>query len=185
MSFHDLLTENKLKIVSVWIDKVMTTYSVDGARFFKSQKDRFANPLGYSVEKGLEVLFESIWAGKKIDVLPAELFQFIKLRAVQDLAPSKAVAFLFELKDVLREICGIKALSDMPKEWAEFDRQVDDVALLCFDEYMKNRELLSQVKVQEFKRGNSVMLESGFQCASSMMRGNKEVKKELQVIKDC
>lgn len=185
MSFQDLLTENKLKIVSSWIDKVMSTYSVDGARFFKSQKDRFANPLGYSVEKGLEKLFDAIWKGEAIDELPGELVQFIKLRAVQDMEPSKAMAFLFQLKDVVREIRGITLSDGMEKEWVRFDRVVDQIALLGFDLYMNNRELLNQVKIQEVKRGNSVMLEGGIPCPSSMMRGNKEVQKELQVIKDC
>jgi hypothetical protein len=185
MSLQELLTENKLKIVSTWIDKVMSTYSPDGARFFKGQKDRFANPLGYSVEKGLESLFNDILAGGEIDGLPGELLQFVKLRAVQDMAPSTALAFLYELKDVVREVCGTEVLSSMAVEWARLDRVVDQVALLGFDVYVKDRELLNQVKIQEMKRGNNVMLEGGLRCPSSMMRGNKEAKKELQVIKDC
>ncbi len=185
MSLQELLIENKLKIVSTWIDRVMSTYSADGARFFKSQKDRFANPLGYSVEKGIEGLFASICTGEKIVDLPNELFQFIKLRAVQDMEPSKALAFLYELKDVVREICGIEILSSMSEEWADFDRIVDQVALLGFDVYAKDRELIYQVKIQEMKRGNHVMLAKGGRCPSSLMRGNKEEKKELRVIKDC
>jgi hypothetical protein len=163
----------------------MATYSADGARFFKGQKDRFANPLGYSVEKGLEKLFEAVRLGEEIEEFPSELFQFIKLRAVQDLEPSKAVAFLYELKDIVREICKVEILISMPKEWARFDRVVDRVALLGFDVYTKDRELLNQVKFQELKRGNNVMLEGGIPCASSMMRGNKEANKELRVIKNC
>lgn len=185
MIFKDLLAENKLKIVSQWIDKVMLTYSADGARFFKSQKDRFANPLGYGVEKGLSKLFEEINVGGDISELPSELFQFIKLRAVQDMKPSVALSFVYELKDVVQEVCGASVLNSMPEEWARFGRVVDQVALLVFDTYMSDRELLNQVKIQEIKRGNSVMLEGGFRCPSSMMTENKEAKKELQVIKDC
>ena len=125
MALLDLLVENKLKIASTWIEKVMATYSADGARFFKGEKDRFANPLGYSVEKGLERVLGSICKGEEIEELPSELFQFIKLRAVQDLDPSRSLSFLFELKDVVRDVCGVKELAGMPEEWAQLDRAIE------------------------------------------------------------
>ncbi len=183
MDFQEILAENSQKIVDKWVEQVMTAYSEDGARFFTNQKDRFANPLGYSSKKGLEILFGILRKSEEVKELPAEMVQFIKLRAVQDSSPSAALSFLYDLKEIVRDVCGVDQLLEVQKEWVMFDQAVDQLALLGFDNYMKDRELLYKAQVNDFKRGNNVMT-SRQQCPSAMMKKNNEVQTELQVILD-
>ena len=110
MSFQEIITENKIEIVKEWIELVMSTYSPDGVRFFKKEKDRFANPLGYNATQGLEKVFEML-CQSQTENLPKELKQFVKLRAVQTFLPSDAMSFVFELKNIIFRVCGKNRLS--------------------------------------------------------------------------
>ncbi len=183
MNFAEILAENKLSILNNWIESVLDSYPADGARFFKKQQDRFANPLGYKARKGLEEVFELLISDQVITELPDELQQFIKLRAVQTFTPSEALAFVYKLKGIVVESCGLDNLMGVGSDWLSFNESVDRVALLVFDQYMADRELIYQIKVNEYINGNHVMARG--KCPSAMMRKNKEEKFELKVIQDC
>ena len=180
MSLEIIVGENRSAIIGRWVDAVLATYAKDGADFFKRQKDRFANPLGHALREGLEKVFDQLYRGEGEIDPPAELLQFVKLRAVQSFSPSEAVAFIGELKKIVVDVCGAKALLEAADEWLAFDARIDALALRVFDLYMENRERLYEIKINEFKTGNHVM--SAAQCPSLMMRKKKEEKIELKVI---
>jgi hypothetical protein len=183
MDLQEIIAENSQKILDAWVEQVMNTYHAEGARFFTNQKDRFANPVGYNLKKGLEGVFNTLRKCEEVKELPIEMVQFIKLRAVQESSPSAALSFLYGLKEIVRNVCGVEQLLKTQKEWVMFDKAVDQLALLGFDDYMKDRELLYKAQVNDFKRGNNVMTKRQ-PCPSAMMNKNKDVKKELQVILD-
>ncbi len=182
MSFTEILIENKIIIEEKWLDSVMTTYPDDSVRFFKKQKDRFANPLGFSARQGLEKIINQLCQDQEVEV-SSELAQFIKLRAVQTFTPSQAVSFIYELKKIVLEVCGADTLAAVASGWLEFEQKIDALALRIFDLFMENRELLHQIKIKEYKSGNHLV--AGGRCPSAMMRENKEEKIELKVIQDC
>ena len=183
-ALEEILKKNREAIINRWIDRVLSTYSIDGAIFFKQQKDRFANPLGYSVKDGLAKIFDMLCAPEKIEELPGELSKLVKLRAVQDFKPSEAVAFLYDLKLIVLEVCGHKKIADQPASWLELGAKIDDLALQIFDLYLVYRERVYQIKVNEYKSGNNIA--AAGQCPSgAAMRRNKQEKIELSVIRDC
>ena len=181
MNFHEELLQNLLSIESKWIDSVLSTYSSDGARFFKKEKDQFANPLGYNVEKGLSKTLRLL-VDDALEELPTEMEQLIKLRAVQTFSPSDAISFVFSLKKIVIEVCGLKCIAKCAKDWSSFEGRVDAFSLKIFDLYMKDRERLSQVKIDEYRRGNHLMART--RCPSNMMDKDKEEKIELKAIQD-
>lgn len=183
MSFPEALAEKKSKIVQLWIEAVMASYSADGASFFMKQKDRFANPLGFAVKAGLSAVFDQLAGDQPGQAMPAELSQFIKLRSVQTFAPSAAVGFVYQLKAIMMVQLGHEVLSASSAEWFAFEAKIDALALKIFDLYMEDRELLCQVKVDEYKRKNHIM--GAGHCPSAMMGNNQEEKIELKVIRDC
>jgi len=69
---------------------------------------------------------------------------------VQEFAPSEALGFIFQLKDVVR-----KVLAKAPQHPAAaneldvFDSAVDDLALFAFDLYMQCREKIYDIKAKE------------------------------------
>ena len=94
---------------------------------------------------------------------PAELCRhlsgILRIRSVQEFAPSQAVSFVFLLKRVIREELAAK-LHDpgLQAELAEFDHRVDQLALFAFDVFTKSREQLYEVRVNEVKRRVSGLL---------------------------
>nr|MBF0222385.1 RsbRD N-terminal domain-containing protein [Desulfobulbaceae bacterium] len=181
MNFKEQLKQNLLAIEQKWIDSVLATYSSDGARFFKKEKDQFANPLGFNVRKGLEKTL-GLLVNDQLDELPTEMEQLVKLRAVQTFGPSEAVGFVFFLKKIVIEECGLQCIAECATEWSAFEGRVDDLAMRIFDLYMKDRELISQIRVNEYRSGNHIM--AGARCPSAMTRKSKEEKIELKVIQD-
>ncbi len=182
MSLRESILENKLVIAEKWLDAVLASYHADGAHFFKKQKDQFANPLGYSARNGLEKMVVLLAKGEESN-LPAELIQFIKLRAVQTFKPSEAIGFIFVLKKIIAATCGQDIVSANFSEWQNIESNVDKLAMQVFDLYMADRELIYKIKVEEFKSGNAVVAAGG--CPSgAVIRKHNEEKVELKVIRN-
>ena len=60
MTLKELLTRNKSKILQRWLDLVLDTYPPETARFLKDEKDRFANPVAFTVKCNLELLLDDL-----------------------------------------------------------------------------------------------------------------------------
>ncbi len=128
---------------------IFQTYPADGARFLQREKDRFANPVGSTICQSTEVLLEGLLTqgGEHGPGMAEALEAIVKIRAVQDFAPSQAVSFVFLLKDVLPEF----AAAEAPLDLDELNARIDRLALVAFDCYMKNREQIHQIKIKEIK----------------------------------
>jgi hypothetical protein len=82
------------------------------------------------------------------------LQDIIKIRAVQELSASRAVDFVFRLKTAVRAQLGdAVAEPQLLSELVELERQIDQVALAAFDIFVGCREQLSQLRINEVKRG--------------------------------
>ncbi len=178
MLLKELLQEKKGEIVEKWVDQVLSTYSADAFRIFKNGKDRFANPIGYSVKHTLEELYGHLFDRDAMDSVPAILEHLVQIRAVQTYAPSEAVAFAYALKKIVKTEYE-KAKVDDFGGWLSFESKMDTVAYTAFDLYMACRERLYQVRIAELKSGNHIMADSG--CPSAMMRKNKAQDNELEI----
>jgi hypothetical protein len=159
MTLVDLLSKKKSEIMERWRDVVFDTYAPETARFLKSQKDRFANPIAYQLNRGLNGILEVFLHGSEADQALAHLDEVLKLKALQDASPSRALAFIFVLKTVIREELA-QELQDpaYAAELMELESRLDGLALLGFDVFMQRREKLYEVRVGEIKRGVSALL---------------------------
>jgi hypothetical protein len=75
------------------------------------------------------------------------------VRSVQEFTPSQAISFIFCLKEAVREELK-EELQDtnLLTELAVFDAQIDQLALFAFDIYVKCREQIYELRVNEIKR---------------------------------
>jgi hypothetical protein len=157
MSLKDLLVQHREQIHEKWLEAILRTYPQEGFTFLRSEKDRFSNPVGYTLREEIRVLFESLLDEIPREKAAASLENILKIRAVQDFPPAQAVAFVFLLKDIVREDVG-----DAPGLYGdllEFESKIDELALVAFDQYMKCREKIFDVRVHELRQRSMQLLE--------------------------
>ncbi len=149
----DLLREEADTIVERWGEAVLSSYPSDAAALFKKQQDPFANPIGASVRDGTRGVFQTILDGMDPETLRSHLDTMVRIRAVQDFTPSQALAFVFDLRSIIRKaLPQLDADPRLHRERAELDRIIDGLALAAFEVYTACREEVSGLRVAEMKR---------------------------------
>ena len=171
MNLETFLTEKKKALVQKWIDQVLDSYG--SSAFFKKQKDRFANPIGATISDGLSKLYTVLVENQDLSEASRPLEEIIKIRAVQDFAPSQAVLFVYQFKNIVRqELAGEKNNNELLVGLAPLEARIDKVALMAFDHYMICRERLHQIRVNEVLSGRFALTD-GTKCFSAMLKENQ------------
>ena len=160
MKLNKFLLQKKPLILNRWLDLIVETYPADTRRFLKKQKDRFANPVGTTISREIENLYEELLQGIDPDRVSPILDRIIRIRAIQDFSPSQAISFIFLLKRVIREVLEKEVQENrLSDELMRFDSKVDDLALLAFDIFMSCREKIYKIKADQAKNQVSKLLE--------------------------
>lgn len=135
-----------------WFQLILETYPADTSRFLKQEKDRFINPVGYTISQEIEALYDELLQEMNPDKLAACLDNIIRIRAVQDFPPSQTIAFIFLLKKAIREeLASEIAENRVLEELLKFESKIDQLVLLALDIYMKCREKVFEIRVNEAK----------------------------------
>jgi hypothetical protein len=152
MRLNQLLAQRKNAIVKKWFAETIETYPSDTARFLKSQKDPFANPVGRTIYQGLAALFDELLKERDHEVMRSILDPIIRIRAVQNFSPSQATGFIFFLKDVIRKnITKEDSQEQYFNELLLFESKIDELGLIAFNVYMQCREKIYELKANEMK----------------------------------
>jgi hypothetical protein len=160
MKLTKLLAQKKAPIVGRWLDLIFETYPDDAQRFLTKQKDRFANPVGTTISKEIENLYDELIEGLEPDRVSPLLDRIIRIRAIQDFSPSQAVNFVFLLKKAIKKETSNEILEDqLSEDLAIMESRIDDLALLAFDIYMGCREKLYDIRANEAKNQVSRLLQ--------------------------
>lgn len=141
-------------ILEQWVARTIESYPCQSTPFLLAEKDRFRNPVGYTLREGLAALLQQLLGEMDVEGIAPALDSVVRVRAVQDFSASEAVGFVFLLKPILRELA---------KEWesATLDQRVDQLALMAFDNYVSCREQLADIRVSESRRGMRTRQGSG------------------------
>jgi hypothetical protein len=150
---EDLMRDRRDVIAQRWVQEVLATYPEDAAALFQREQDPFANPLGHSMREGAHGLLETIFGDMDRDKLWKHLDSIIRIRAVQQLAPSQALCFLFSLKPILESVFSEAAVDPgLARGLERIEDRIDQVVLLAFDVYTECREEVSKLRINEVKR---------------------------------
>ncbi|MBI5605766.1 MAG: RsbRD N-terminal domain-containing protein [Deltaproteobacteria bacterium] len=150
MDLEKLYADRKTAILNKWFDLTIETYPEETARFLKNKKNRFANPVGYILSQEIEPVLDGLFKGVDLETLRPFLENIIRIRAVQDLSASQALAFIFLLKQVFREELEQEIQeSRAGRDLLALESRIDAVALLAFDIFMKCREKIYDLKANE------------------------------------
>jgi hypothetical protein len=145
-----LVAKHRAAIISKWFDSAVQAYAPDTAAFLKSQKDDFANPVGSNTRKGLEVIFDQLLGDMDGDTITQYLDPIMRIRAVQNMPPSRATAFIFSLKAILRDQFSRELQeSELQRQFTEIEGRIDRLGLTAFDLYMVCRDKINDLKANE------------------------------------
>ena len=161
MKLLKLLSERKASLTDRWLQRIFESYPPETANFLKKEKNHFDNPVGYRLSQGLKRIVETLVQELDRDRVLAALDEVISIRALQNFSPSQALAFIFLLKNVMREELAPE-LKDgqFSAELQELESRIDGMALLSFEVYTQRREKLYEIRVTEVKQRVSGFLRS-------------------------
>ncbi len=156
---REILLEKQENIVKHWVLTLFDTYPADAQDFLRNQRNRFANPVGYTFLVATEALFKCLVEEAELEEFHVHMDKIIRIRAVQDFKPSEAISFVFMLKGILRE-----ALRDDLKDSGvraqleDLESTIDTLGLMALDIYVGCKEQLYQLRVDEVKRNTYMLL---------------------------
>ncbi|MBC5583099.1 RsbRD N-terminal domain-containing protein [Eggerthella sp. NSJ-70] len=145
------LIEGKDSILEAWRKAVGP--SRDAGFASSHRKGRFADPAGYHAARGMDDVL--VWLlSDEGDGMPAAVEELCRVEAVRDEPPSAALAFLFDLKPVIRSAAG-KAADE--EDLRALDARIDALSLHAFDCYVACRNRIAQLRVDEVQRGEKML----------------------------
>ncbi|MGD8771229.1 MAG: RsbRD N-terminal domain-containing protein [Desulfobacterales bacterium] len=152
MRLNNLLAQRKTAIIKNWFTLAVETYPPDTASFLKKQKDPFANPVGRTISRGLEALYNELLKEMDHDTIISFLDPIIRIRAIQNFSPSQAISFIFLLKKAIRENIKKEALEEqLYNELLFFESKIDQLAMIAFNLYMECKEKIYDLKANEMR----------------------------------
>jgi len=153
MQLATLLSQKKAAILGRWLTTIYESYPPETAIFLRKEKNRFDNPAGYRISEGLEGLYGALLQEMERDEILTFLDEIIRIRVLQNFSPSQALAFVFLLKNVIRqELAEEIRKENLAEELLDLEARIDGLALLAFDVYTQRREKIYEIKAGEAKR---------------------------------
>ena len=160
MEFLAFLEQNREAILGEWFNRILKTYPPDASQFLAKQKDQFRNPVGHVITQAIGPIYDQVVSSMDTGKVLAALDGIIRIRSVQDFAPSDAVAFVFQLKSVIRDVLeGQIPEREQREGLAAIESRIDRVALLAFDKYTECREKVHEIKVKEIRNRSMRLIE--------------------------
>lgn len=177
-SFEQLMRSQQADLIRAWFQSALNTYPSDTAQFLKKQKDPFANPVGATLSRELEKIFEELLAEQSSDQLVESVEAIVRIRAVQDFSPSQAISLFLSFKQVLQSrLEPTVSQRGWHRELREMENKVDQLCLLAFDVYVKCREKIWELKANEAQQRVSYILRKWGKDQSRTDEHSEEVPK--------
>lgn len=153
MTFGKLLQKDKDAVAQRWLEGLLATYPEESSAAFRRRKDPFANPVGHGLRLATRGIVEALSGGTDAGEIRRHLREILRIRAVQEFSASRAVCFVFDLKEAVRAELGTAARDPrFASELEKLDREIDQIALAAFDVFVECREQVYELRVNEVKR---------------------------------
>ncbi|WP_031481428.1 RsbRD N-terminal domain-containing protein [Maridesulfovibrio frigidus] len=176
MNLEEMLLEKKEVLAAKWFDIVLSSYPEATQKIWKSNSDKFTNPVGITTQRVTKELFDLIIEWKDVDAIAKTIEDLIKIRAVQEFAPSRALSFVFLFKKLLRdEFMQVLKKEGRLDELLAFETRIDNLGLIAFDIYTKNRDLITQMRIEEVKRSHHMLLRRVNEIEDASAKGAGQV----------
>lgn len=153
-----ILLERKPALLERWFDKFFETYPAEGTKHFKSNPNRFSNPVGQTIKRELETALTLLLEDAGAEELSTPLDSIVRIQAVQEFSTVDSLRFAFQLKDAIRdEVASERA--ELGEELLAMDHRIDRMALVAFDMYLNCREKIWKIRANEMRKQTAKLLE--------------------------
>lgn len=163
VSFAKRMQEQRAAILARWQREVLESFPRQSRKLIAAGQDRFANPLGFALREGVEEVFSFVAGEKPWDEIESALERLVKLRAVQETGGQGPLEFLFALKTILREACGVGTSGDGAggeprglspsdlEQWLVLEERIDRVIQAGVAAFVRAREKILELQVNEMR----------------------------------
>lgn len=156
MNLKCLLLQKKEAILEGWLNEIYGSYAPGTDNFLQNGNDRFANPVGYAISANAGQLLDALISGDDPGTLHSCLEKIIRIRAVQDFTPSQAVAFVTELKTIIRSrILPSAAKHGLLDELKELETTIDSLDCTSAELYVNMKKQIRELVVKEAIKSES------------------------------
>jgi hypothetical protein len=135
---------NSDDLAEQWFAQAIESYPHLTGKFLASERDPFRNPVGRALRDGMLILAQEVLGEMNREKIAAALDIIVRIRVVQDFTPSEAVGFVFLLRPLV--------LGTNPPRPAMIESRIDQLALMAFDQYMKCRQQIAEIRANEVQR---------------------------------
>lgn len=156
MGLPPWVAERRGELVRRWTEAVLDAYPSETGRFLREIRDPFRNPVGATLREALPAIFDGL-AGLQPELeWEKALDRVVRLKAVQDGTATEALSFLLRLKGILREEARRSGTDETGR--AALEDAVDGLLFRAFEAYVRCRERISEIKVQDANRRAYLLL---------------------------
>ncbi len=165
MEPKSLIADKKKAIIDELFDQVVAAYPEDGARFFKQKSDPFDNPVGSTITRCLNELFDELTKPEMdMKAVRHALDGIVRIQSVQEFQPSDAIGFIFSLKPILSDkLKKHRGDKSVEKYLSELDDTVEQFLRIAFDLYMDCRQQVFRFRANQAKdRVRQLLIKKGY-----------------------
>jgi hypothetical protein len=153
MTLKDLLAAKRAIILQRWLDRILEDYPPDTQTFFRENKSPYSNPIGFTLRKGMEEIIDQILRPLSVEEARAILEPVMKVRAVENLPPSRGVGFILPLREIVSEIVREEKRKDLlAQEWLDLNSRINRLALLGMNLYSECREKVNLLRIKGWEK---------------------------------
>lgn len=158
-SLNQLMRDRHDALLTEWFEQAIAAYPAESHKYFVKVKNEFTNPVGSTIYNHLGKLLMELSGDRDADMLYQHLEMILKVRAVQDMKPSKALAFIPSFKSIIQTAFKeeIKKGLISEAEIQDLYSDLDTLLLLAFDLYDESRELIYKLRITEIKQQNDIL----------------------------
>lgn len=155
MSLVEAIAARQEELAQKWASLILGTYPEQTQSVWRNNRDQFSNPVGHAILSATSDLIPHLLAWNDAEAVAQSLDMLVKIRAVQDFTPAQAISFVFLLKKLLRQefMAELKARGAL-EELLGFETRVDNLATIAFDLYVRSRDQIARMRVEEIKRAH-------------------------------
>ena len=158
-SLQRAFAKHKKALLEAWFEQLIHSYPPESVQFFERFKEQFTNPVGSNIYNSLSNILDEFCGECRYERFHEEMQMILRIRAVQDMQPSKAVAWVLSFKDAVRKILADEIAKGevTSSELEDFYEELDSLALMGFDIYTESRELIFQMRISQIKETNDIL----------------------------